>query len=427
MITMRALSLLHSVAIALATTSAVSAGDWSAYRGPRGDGISAENIKSEWAGGKPRELWRVPTPGGFSSFAVAGGRCFTLVTRAGAAQAETLIALDAATGKELWSQPIGLGKYPGGGDSGAPDNKGGDGPRSTPTVAGDKVYTYSAEMLVHCFEAATGKPVWQKDIIKEFHGANIQWKSAASPVVDGKLLFVAGGGPEQSLLAFDRETGAVAWKAGTELLTHASPIVTTLHGVKQVIFVAQSGLVAHEAETGKPLWKFGHRYRTSTACLPIVSGDLVFITAGYEVGGAVCRVVKTGSGFAAEPVWSARGNKPAASLWSPPIAHDQHLYGMISYKQFGDGPLKCLDLKTGALKWEKPGFGAGNVLLAANTLVALTDDGRVVLVKPSPEACQEIAQFKALAGKCWSTPALSDGKLYVRSTKEGACFDLGGK
>jgi outer membrane protein assembly factor BamB len=97
---------------------------------------------------------------------------------------------------------------------------------------------------------------------------------------------------------------------------------------------------------------------------------------------------------------------------------------MISYKKFANGPLKCVDLKTGAVKWEQPGFGAGNVLLAGNTLVALSDDGHVVLVEASPAGYKELARTKAVGGKCWSTPALSNGKLYVRSTKEGACLDL---
>ena len=411
----------------IAAAQLTMADDWAGYRGSRGDATAAEAVAGGWPSGGPRLIWRVPTPAGFGSFSVAEGRVFTLVARTNeGSPAEICLALDAATGKELWTAPVGLAKYPGGGDSGAPGNRGGDGPRSTPAVSGGKVYVYSSDMVLHCLDAATGKPVWKHDILHEYAGRNIGWNSALSPVVDGGLVFVAGGGPGQSLLAFNQASGALAWKTGDEKMTHATPVVATLHGMRQVIFLMQSGLVAVEAGKGTPLWRFPHPYRTATACSPVVSGEMVFCTAGYEVGGAACQVLRKGEGFEARELWRIKGNNQVASLWSTPVARDGHLYGMISFKRFGSGPLKCVDLKTGAVKWEQPGFGAGNVILAGEHLVALSDDGQVVLVKAHPDAFLEIARFKAVQGKCWSTPALSGGRLFVRSTVEGACFDLSG-
>jgi outer membrane protein assembly factor BamB len=207
-------------------------------------------------------------------------------------------------------------------------------------------------------------------------------------------------------------------------MTHSSPVVTTLDGVRQVIFLMQSGLVAREAETGNPLWQFGFPYRTSTGCLPVVGGDVVFCTAGYDVGGAACEITKTGNSFASKQLWRVKGNSPVGSLWSPPVYKDGFVYGMISFKKFAAGPLKCVELKTGAVKWEQPGFGAGNVILVGKHLLALTDYGEVVVVEANPDAYKEVTRFKAVDGKCWSTPAFADGKLFVRSTKEGACFEL---
>jgi outer membrane protein assembly factor BamB len=156
-----------------------------------------------------------------------------------------------------------------------------------------------------------------------------------------------------------------------------------------------------------------------------VAGDIVFCTAGYEIGGAACQVVRNDGGFEAKELWRVKGDKDVASLWSTPVQKDGFLYGMISFKRFGSsGPLKCVDLKTGAIRWEQPGFGAGQVILAGKYLLALADDGQVVVVDPVSDAYKEVARFKAVAGKCWSTPALSNGHLFVRSTKEGACFDL---
>jgi outer membrane protein assembly factor BamB len=358
---------------------------------------------------------------------VGEGKVFTVMPRNVEGElAEVCVALDAATGKELWATPTGIAKYQGGGDSGTPDNKGGDGPRSTPAVSGGHVFVYSSTMVLHCLDAASGKVLWKKDVIADFGGKNIGWLSAMSPVVDGGLVYVAGGGAGQSMLAFKQATGELAWKSGEGAITHATPAVATILGVRQVIYLLQSGLVSVEAASGKPLWTFPFPYRTCTGCSPVVAGDVVFCTAGYDIGGAACQIARNGEGFEAKELWRVTGNKEVASLWSTPLQKDGFLYGLISFKRFGSGPLKCVDLKTGAVRWEQPGFGAGQVILAGKYLLALADDGQLVVVEAVPDAYKEVARFKAVAGKCWSTPALSNGRLYVRSTKEGACFDLAG-
>ncbi len=412
--------------ISLGMASGVFAEEWSEYRGPHGDGKSTESVPATWPATGLKRLWLEETPGGFSSFTVANGKAFTIVSRTiDGAPIAACVALDAKTGKELWAAPTGVAIFQGGGDSGAEGNKGGDGPRSTPSVSGNRVYVYSADMILQCLDAESGKPVWKKDIIKEFGGKNIGWKSAQSPVIDGDLIYVAGGGAEQSMLAFNKNSGETVWKTGSESITHATPAVATILGVKQVIFFMQSGLVALDAANGKPLWKFAFPYRTSTACSPVVEGNLVFCTAGYGIGAAVCEVSKSGMGFEAKELWRVRGDTPLGDLWSTPVCKDGYLYGMISFKNFAKGPLKCVELKSGDVKWEQAGFGAGNVVLAGNQLIALADDGQVAQIDPNPAAYKETGRMKAISGKCWSTPAVSGGKLYVRSTKEGACFDLG--
>ena len=401
------------------------AAEWPQYRGPNGDGISTERIPAAWPAAGPKTVWKASTPNGFSSCVVAEGKVFTIITRdINGAPFEVCLALDAKTGKEIWAAPAGVAKFPGGGDSGADGNKGGDGPRSTPTVSGHRVYVYSANMVLLCLDAASGKPVWQKDITKEFSGRSISWKSAMSPVIDGDLVYIAGGGAGESMLAFSKTSGAVAWKTGDETMTHATPVIATIGGVRQVIYFMQSGLVSLDVRTGKPLWRFPFTFRTATACSPVVAGDVVFCTAGYGVGGAACKVTKNGDAFEAAELWKSRGDSAVASLWSTPVCKDGYLYGMISYKKFGNGPLKCVDLKTGTVKWEQPGFGAGNVVLAGDVLLALSDDGHLSMIKATPAGYQEIGRIKAIDGKCWSTPALSDGRLYVRSTKEAACVEL---
>jgi len=417
---------LLAVPLAFCWCSTARAEDWPKYRGIHGDGLSNERIPS-WPAAGFKRVWKTETPGGFSSFVASGGQVFSIVTRGvGGAPMAMCVALDAGTGKELWAAPTGSGKFPGGGDAGAQGNNGGDGPRSTPTIKGDRVYVYSADMVLHCLDASSGKSIWKKDILKEFNGKNISWKSAMSPLIEGDLVYVAGGGPGEAMLAFNANTGALAWKTGEETMTHATPIAATIQGVRQVIFMMQSGVVSLEAQTGKSLWKFAFPYRTATGCSPVVSGNTVFCTAGYGIGAAACEVSRSGNGFEAKELWRVRGDNPLGDLWSTPVQKDGFLYGMISYKKFGNGPLKCVDIKTGMVKWEQPGFGSGNVVLAGDKLVALSDDGQIVLVEANPSGYKELGRMKAVSGKCWSTPALSNGRLYVRSTREGAAFDIMG-
>jgi outer membrane protein assembly factor BamB len=204
-------------------------------------------------------------------------------------------------------------------------------------------------------------------------------------------------------------------------------VVATILGRRQVIFFLKSGLVSVAAKDGKPLWKFPFKFNVSTAISPVVSGDIVYCSAGYGVGGGACRIVKTDDGFEAKELWKIAGDKLVANHWSTPVCKDGYLYGMFCFKKFKTGPLKCVELATGKVVWEQPGFGQGNVTLAGDKLLALNDQGELVVVEATPAAYKEIARTKAVGGKCWSTPALSDGKIYVRSTTEGVCLDVTAK
>ncbi|MBM3861980.1 MAG: alcohol dehydrogenase [Verrucomicrobia bacterium] len=397
---------------------AVSAADWPAYRGgPAGTGHCTEKLNLNWPASGPKVLWRVPMQNGFSSFAVAEGKALTQVIRdIGGAPREVCLALDAATGKELWAADLAVGKgYKGGGD--------GDGPRSTPTISEGKVYVFTPDSVLHCLDAATGKPVWKKDIIAEFSGRNIGWNFAASPVVDGDFLFVAGGGEGQSLLALNKKNGQVIWKTGDETTTHATPVSTTILGERQVIFFCKSGLVSVRAQDGRPLWKFPYQFKVATAASPVVCGDIVFCAVGYDVGGGACRITKTGNNFTATQLYQTPGNKDIASLWSTPFFKDGFIYGILAFKTQGRGSLKCVEAATGKVLWAEPGYGDGQVIRVNDQILALTEKGDLVVVATVPTGYKELKRFKAVTGKCWSTPAVSNGRIYVRSTKEAVCFD----
>ncbi len=409
----------------LALTTTLHAADWPQYNGPATDRTTPEKITHVWMSTGPKVLWKMPSTNGFSSFAVAGARCFMLEGRdvEGAPQ-EVLVARDASTGKEGWTAPLGAAKYDGGGNDGAGDNKGGDGPRSTPTTDGAHVFTMSAKLVLQSFDAATGKELWKKDLMAEFSGRNIQWQNAASPLLDGGLLYVAGGGGGQSLIAFNPADGAVVWKAFDEKMTHATSVAATILGQRQIIFFLQSGLLSVEPKTGKELWRYAFNYSTSTASSPVVAGDIVYCSAGYGIGAGAAKIAKNGDQWTATEIYRLRGNKPLANHWSTPVLFGGHLYGMFSFKEYAKGAVKCVDIKDGSVKWEKEGFGAGQVILAGDKVLALSDAGELVLIDPQPAAYKELARAKVIDGKCWTTPVLANGHIYVRSTKEAACIDI---
>lgn len=424
--------LLGSLAATTLFTAATTglASDWPQYRGPNHDGISTEKILTQWPATGLRELWKVPLNTGFSTFSVAQGKAFTLVRRlVDGTDQEFCVALDAQTGKELWASPLGIAKYQDGGDSGAADNRGGDGPRSTPTIDDGRVYVLSAYLQLYCFDASTGKTLWSKDIAKEYDGKVIAWQNAASPLIDGDLLFVASTGPGKSLLAFHKTDGSLAWKGQNDKMTQATPIAATILGVRQIIFFTQSGLVSVVPNTGNVLWRYPFPYAVSTAASPVVAGDLVYCSAGYGVGGGVARISKEGDKWTATEVWreswkeSKQRPKEVVSHWSTPVYRDGYLYGLFSFKDFSKGPLKCVELATGKVVWTKEGFGPGGTLLVDSTVLVLDDRGNLVLVEATPKGYHELARFKALAGKCWNAPAISNGRIYARSTKEGVCVD----
>ncbi len=418
----RAIVLVLGVSLLFSTVVGIAA-DWPKYRGPNQDGISTENVDIQWSG-SPKLVWRTPTNTGFSSFAVSDGKAFTQVVREiDGNPREGCLALDAATGKELWFANLAKGEYDGQGNTAG----GGEGPRLTPTVSDGKVYLLTPDLVTHCLNSDSGRLVWKRDLEKQHHGHNISWKSAASVAIDGTLVFVAGGGPGESMLGLNKDTGAVVWKTGDETITHSTPVVATIHGQRQVIFFMKSGLVAVDSKKGKILWKFPFRFNVSTAISPVVSGDIVYLSAGYDMGSAACRIENQGGHFAATQLWFSPGNEPVVNHWSTTVCKEGYLYGMFGFKQFKKGPMKCVELATGKVMWKQAGFGQGNVILVGNRLVALAEDGNLVIIEPSPDSYKEIARTRAFHDKCWSTPAFADGKIYVRSISEGICFDVSEK
>ena len=404
-------------------TTHCSGESWAAYRGPAGDGVSTETLQSQSATPKLAVRWKVATPLGFSSLVINDGQVVTLIARDGR---EFAVSLDAATGEERWQTPLGTTKYNGGGgDSGAPNNRGGDGPRSTPAIDGDRVLIYDAHLKLWCLSLADGSIRWTRDVLEQHQGRNIKWSNASSPVVDEERVFVAGGGSGQSFLCLDSAGGEVVWSTGDDTMTHATPIITTIHGIRQVIYWSQSGLTALATDDGRVVWKASFPFSVSSAASPVVAGNRVYCSAGYGVGAGV---------FAIENKRSAEGEQSATEVWfeanelmnhwSTPVARENFLYGIYGFKKYARAPLQCVAMDSGQVRWSERGFGPGNCILVGEHLIVLSDAGELAIVAADPSKYRELARQKILDGKCWSTPAFADGSIYIRSTKQAARIDV---
>jgi len=401
----------------------LQAGDWPQFRGPEHNANAMEHIRQDWPASGPRQVWRKPMPGGFSSFTVAAGKAFTLIRRTvGGVDSEVCVAVDSQTGAELWASPIGPASYTDGADTGAPGNTGGDGPRTTPVYDGGRVYTLSALLSLACWDASNGQRQWVHDLVTEYGGTVIGWQNGASPLVEGDLVIVNGGGVNQRVLAFRKTTGALVWKGLNEGTTHSTPVAVTMLGQRQVIFATQSGLLSIAPGTGAQLWRSSLSYSTSTGISPVVADDVVYLSAAYNIGAMAVKVTQSGGALSAARQW--RKSAQLMNHWSTPV-HDQgYLYGLYGYAEYGTAPLKCVDLATGTEQWSVDGFGHGGVMLVDGVLLVLSDAGDLVMVNPNPAAYQELHRFHAINGKCWNTPSLSNGRLYLRSTKEAVCYDV---
>lgn len=388
--------------------------DWPLYRGPTGNGVSTERIRTDWNANPPKLLWRAPLTNGLSSVSVSGGRVFTQV-RVGSTSAGTeyCVALDARTGAFLWTAPVGLADYPGGGVG--PD----DGPRSTPVVKGNRVYVLGSYLNLHCLDAATGQPVWAKDLRAAFGGDVIGWQNAASPLIEGDRLFLNVNAPPNRLVALNLADGGLIWRKVNVQMTHATPVAATILGERQIVFMAQEGAVGVDPATGQERWRYPFPYNTSTGASPTIEGDLVFCAAAYSKGSGAARITRSGDAWTATPLWGPRSSRMIH--WSTPVVVNGYVYGLF---ELGSIPLRCLDAQTGEDKWSVSGFGRGATLLVSGKLLIVTEAGEVVLVEPDPAQYRELARFQALDSRVWNSPAISDGVLYVRGTTELAAFDL---
>jgi outer membrane protein assembly factor BamB len=404
------------------------AADWTQYRGPTHDGISTERINKQWSGSITNPVWLVPVTNGPCSLIVSSGRVFTQIRRTiDDIDKEVCVALSATSGTELWATTVDDAIYDGGVGFD-------DGPRSTPSIDGGSVYVLSSYLNLYRLNATNGAIIWQQDLKSVYGGSVIGWQNAASPLIENGLIYLNANCVESTLLALRTSDGGLAWSSQDEAMTHSTPVLATIDGVRQVIFATQGGLVSLNPQSGSLLWKFHYpfSYSTSLGASPVVHSNMVFVGGAhaYNMGSVVAQVHFTNNTWTTSQLWYT--NNPA-SHWMTPIAYQGYLFGVFGIQVYDFTPatqLKCIDMRTGQVKWSVDDFGHGGTMLVDKTLVVITELGDLVLVKPDPDAYTELGRFRAIpnyngdTNKCWNSPAFADGRVYIRSTSFLACYDL---
>jgi outer membrane protein assembly factor BamB len=391
-----------------ATNSAPKDTYWTDFRGPHRDGRYDEMpILTAWPAGGLKPLWKQPVGGGYASLVVAEGRAFTIEQRR---RQEVVAAYDVATGREIWAH---------GWDASFQESMGGDGPRACPTWHDGKVYALGAEGEFRCLDAATGKRIWSRNILKDNGVENLQWGMSAAPlVVDGKVIVLPGGPAGKSVVAYDAQSGEPVWKTLDDKAAYTSPILVTLAGKRQLVVVTQRRMVGLTVENGSLLWEYPWttQYDVNVA-QPLVTGEnRVFISAAYDHGSALVELTPAGNKMDVRQVWTSNRMK---NKFSSSVLQDGYIYGL------DESILACVQASTGELKWKGGRYGYGQVLLASGQLIVTTETGDVAVVKATPEGHQELARFPAVSGKTWNVPVLAGGYLLVRNSDEMACFRVG--
>jgi len=337
---------------------------------------------------------------------VAEGTAFTIEQRK---RQEVVAAYNIETGRELWTH---------GWDAIFSESQGGDGPRATPTWDEGRIYALGATGELRCLDAKTGKRIWSRNILSENGADNLSWGMAGSPlIVDDKVIVLPGGRPGKSVAAYNKMTGAPIWKSLDDRQAYTSPMLVTLAGKRQILVVTSNRAVGLAIENGSLLWEYPWTTSMGINCSQpvMIDANRFFISSGYGKGAALVKVTGDGQGFAANTVWE---NSYMKNKFNSSVLYNGYLYGL------DEGILTCVAVETGERKWKGGRYGYGQIILAGDNLIVLTEEGDLALVKATPERHIEASRFTALEGRTWNYPAIAGGRLLVRNATQMACYNL---
>ena len=408
---MRSLVAVAAAVIGFSITTA-SAEDWPHWGGPARDHASKEKgLLQKWPAGGPKRVWVSKEGGiGYSGISVVGDRIYTMGARG---DSEYVIALDAKDGKEAWATDAAR----------ILKNGWGNGPRGTPAVADDRVYALSGRGTLIAVDAKAGKMIWKKTM-QSLGGSEPDWGFTESVLVENGVVYCTPGGSKGAIAALDAATGNVKWQSRdfTEEAQYSSIVPHDLNGSRQLIQLTMRKVVGIDSKDGKVLWQSDFQGSTAVIPTPVVKGNHVYVTAGYNAG---CKLVKINAGNKAAEVYE---NKVIVNHHGGVVLVGDHVYGHSDR-----GGWTCQDFATGKQVWVGKALGKGAVTYADGRLYCLEEKGgTVVLAEASPKGWQEHGRFELEAksdqrhpqGRIWTHPVIANGKLYLRDQELLSCYDV---
>jgi outer membrane protein assembly factor BamB len=404
-----------------------SVADWPQWRGPARDGISVDTgLIKDWNAKPPKLLWTSDGMGsGFASLAVVGERIYTA---GDTADAQCVVCASAVDGKVLWSSPI---------TKSVPDfDK--EGSRSTPTVDGDRLYVVASPGKIVCLRTVDGKEVWSHDFVSEYGGQPPHWGFSESPLVDGDRVLCTPGGLQAMMVALDKKTGKEIWRtrypsdigtSGKQEAGYSSIVISNACGLKQYVQLVGKGLIGVRASDGKFLWGYNAiANRTANIPTPLISGDYVFCSTGYQTGAALVKLVKSGNSIKCEEQYFIPPDK-AQNHHGQMILKDGYVYFGSKHSQ---GFPICIEMKSGKIAWggdqRGPGNGSAAIAYADGQLVFRYQSGEVALIEATPDGYHLHGSFKPphVTTPCWSHPVILNGRMYLRDQDKLMCYDVRG-
>jgi outer membrane protein assembly factor BamB len=388
---------------------AASPADWPQWRGPDRTGLSAESgLLRQWPPSGPTLVWTTSGVGaGYGSVAVKGDRIFVQGLKN---NDSAVLALNRTDGKLVWSKVLGRG----GG------NEQGHGPRGTPTVDDDRLYVLTENGELACLKAADGAVVWQRNILKDFGGRNIQWLISESPLVDGGNVIVTPGGRGAGIVALNKMSGATIWtsKELSDPAGYASPVIADVQGVRTVMTLTSAAGVGVRASDGKLMWRYPKVANgTANIATPVFFDNKVFYTSNYDTGGALLGLSQEGGEIKAREVYFTRD---MMNHHGGVVLVNGFLYG------FSNAILTCLEFATGKVAWRNRSVGKGSLTFANGDLYLLGEDNIVGLAEANSTEYRERGRFKIpdQGWPSWAHPVVSGGQLFIRNQNTLAAYDV---
>ncbi len=390
-------------------TGAPVTNDWPQWRGPERDGISAEKgLLKQWPAAGPKQVWSISNLGeGYGSLSIQGERIFVQGTTR---SASVVYSLNRADGKTVWTASLGP----------KVDEGRGNGPRSTPTIDGDRIYVLTENGDLACLRAKDGSRIWSRNILRDFGGDNPKWLISESPLIDGNRVIVSPGGNGAGIVALDKMSGKTVWAAKelSDEAGYSSCIIEDVGGVRTIMNFTSSAAVGVRASDGKVMWRHTKAAnRTANCTTPVFHNNKVFFSSAYDTGAVLLDLTARGGEVQAREVYFTRD---MMNHHGGVVLVNGYLYG------FSNSILTCLEFATGKKMWSARSVGKGSLTYADGMLYLFGENNSVALAEATPSGYNEKGRFTVQdqGRPSWAHPVVAGGRLYIRNQGILTAYDV---